>query len=384
MRVGTESQDMSEPGNLPPASTKVVVVGGGIMGLFASLFLARAGSEVVLIEKATPMTEASGVNAGSLAVQNKLLPLIPYTLAAIELWRDMPRLIGADVGFRSAGGYRIATTDREKEALRRSSGQQQEYGVEARWIEGEELRHAAPWLSPEVRAATFSPQDSYANPLLLAPALARAAGQAGVTLCPATEVQGLAETPGLEIVTSRGTVRCEKLVIAAGAWSGQLCGLVGVHLPLSLDVNMVSVTEPAGPTIAHIVTHLRGILTLKQAVNGTCLIGGGWQGLGDLQSGRKEMEYESLLHNFRLAVSIVPGLKRLNLVRQWAGFEGVTPDSLPYLGALPGHPGILIVACARGGWTLGPVLGRLVAELVLTGTPSLPIDAFAPGRFENA
>jgi sarcosine oxidase, subunit beta len=375
---------MREVGTPLPGNAEIVVVGGGIMGLFAALFLARAGREVVLVERETPWSEASGVNAGSLGVQNKLLLLVPYALEALKLWRDMAAIVGRDVGFHNIGGFRIATTESEKETLWRSCGRQEACGVEVRRLEGDEIREAAPWLSHKVCAASFSPQDSYANPLLLGPALTAAAKEAGVVICCATEVQGVTAIGQVELATSRGAVRCSKVVFAAGAWSAWLCRLVGVHLPLALDVNMVSVTEPAEPTIPSIVTHVRGILTLKQVANGTCLIGGGWQGAGDLQSGRKDMDYESLLHNLRLAVSVVPELKRLNLVRQWSGFEGVTPDSLPYLGILPGHSGVFITACARGGWTLGPLFARLIAELILSGRPSLSIEAFAPSRFANA
>lgn len=160
--------------------------------------------------------------------------------------------------------------------------------------------------------------------------------------------------------------------------------MVGVDLPVSLDVNMVSVTEPARPTIGRIVTHARGILTLKQVANGSCMIGGGWQGIGSLDDNRKDVSYDQIVHNLRLALRVIPGLQALNVVRSWAGFEGVTPDSLPYLGRLPGRENIYCAACARGGFTMGPLLGQLLGEYILTGTTSKPIDLFEPGRFAYA
>lgn len=363
-----------------PDSTDVVVIGGGTMGLFAALFLAEAGREVVVVDRDVPWAEASGVNAGSLAVQNKLLPLIPYTLEALRMWREMRAIIGAEIGFETPGGLRIAMDEADCQRLRRSSALQREHGVDSQWLGRAELRREAPFLSASVLAATFSPQDSYASPLLLGPALLRAVAGRGARFCGGAEVLGI---EGACVRTSRGDVRCHAVLIAAGAWSARVARLLGVHLPLSLDVNMVSVTEPAGPTIGRIITHVRGILTLKQVANGTCLIGGGWQGRGDLKSGHKQMDYESLLHNLRLATAAVPGLAPLNLIRQWAGFEGVTPDSLPCLGALPGYPRVFIAACARGGWTLGPVMGRLISEVMLTGQASMPVNCFAPGRFAN-
>jgi glycine/D-amino acid oxidase-like deaminating enzyme len=157
--------------------------------------------------------------------------------------------------------------------------------------------------------------------------------------------------------------------------------MLGVTLPVGLDVNMLTITEPARPVMDRIVTHVRDILTLKQYPNGTCMIGGGWQGHGDVASGRKDLDYESLLHNVRVAAAVVPGLAPLQLVRSWAGLEGNTADALPLLGRLPGHDNVFITACARGGFTLGPVLGRLLTELILHGTTAIDIAPFDPARF---
>jgi sarcosine oxidase subunit beta len=366
-----------------PRNVDIVVVGGGIMGLFTALFLLEGGSTVAVLERGAFWAEASGTNAGSLGVQNKLPRLVPYALESMTIWRQLQGLIGSDIGYKNSGGLRVATSKTETEQLRSSAEEQSAKGVESVWLEGEELRRRVPWLSPSVASATFSPQDSYANPLALGPALIKAVSDRGGVLCPQTEVREIATNPRMRVYTTGGTVVCEKVIIAAGAWSRSVAQFIGVDLPLAYDVNMVSVTEPAGVMVPQLVTHVRGILTVKQVANGTCLIGGGWQGVGDLSSGRKEMSYESLLHNLRLAVEIIPSFKRLNLVRQWSGFEGVTPDSLPYFGALPGHPEVLITACARGGWTLGPLFGRLMAELVMSGATSMPIKMFSPGRFSN-
>jgi glycine/D-amino acid oxidase-like deaminating enzyme len=135
--------------------------------------------------------------------------------------------------------------------------------------------------------------------------------------------------------------------------------------------------------VSLLVTHIRGILSLKQYPHGTCVIGGGWQGLGSLKTGRKDLDYVSLLHNLRLAVKIVPSLANVRLVRSWAGFEGVTPDSLPFFGKLPGHSNAFIIGCARGGWTIGPYLGQLMTELVLTNKTSYPMDEFDLRRVLN-
>jgi glycine/D-amino acid oxidase-like deaminating enzyme len=366
---------------LPPGA-EIVVIGAGIMGLTTALFLALAGRDVVVIERGDPWREASGVNAGSLAVQNKRLPLVPFTLAALEIWRNARELLGGDVGFVPCGGLRVATSDEEAARLRTSAGEQRALGLDVEWLEGEALRRRAPWLGDAVIAATSCEADSYAIPLVAGPVLVDALRRAGGRLCPHTGVRDVTtEGETLRVETDRGRLACGSLVIAAGAWSGEIARWLGVTLPVGLEVNMLTITEPAGPVMDRVVTHVRGILTLKQYPNGTCMIGGGWQGLGTLAGGRKELDHESLVHNLRLAAEIVPGLARLHAVRCWSGFEGATPDALPIFGRLPGQRHVYVTACCRGGFTQGPIFGRLMAELVVTGETSLPVGALAPERF---
>jgi glycine/D-amino acid oxidase-like deaminating enzyme len=361
-----------------PARVDVAVIGAGIQGLTTALYLAREGREILVLERGDPWREASGVNAGSLAIQNKRLPLVPFAREAVRQWASFQHDLG-DVGLTLAGGLRVAESDVDVARLRESAAQQRALGLPLEWLDGASLRQRAPWLGSAVLAATFCPEDAFASPLLAGRVLEDAIGKAGVILRPQTSVLGVTGHGQLE--TSRGSLRCRTLVMAAGAWSGQIGQWLGVSLPVGLDTNMLTITEPARPVMDRIVTNVRGTLTLKQYPNGTCMIGGGWQGHGDVVTRRKDLDYESLLHNVRVAAGVVPGLAPLHVVRSWAGLEGVTPDSLPLLGRLPGHDNVYVTACARGGFTLGPVLGRLLGELIVHGETSMPIAAFDPARF---
>lgn len=364
-------------------SCDVAVIGGGIFGLFCALTLAEAGKSVVVIDRGGAWSEASAVNAGSLAVQNKLPALVPYTLWAWELWERLADRLGADVGLHRDGGYKVAMTDAEAERLDAVSMRQRALGLEVERLTRADLRRVAPWISGECVAATYSPQDGYASPTLVGPALRRAVVRAGVEILEDAAAEEIRCGDRVCVATRRGDIHAATVAITCGAWSGRVAAMLGVRLPVSLDVNMVSVTESAPPTIGRIVTHARGILTLKQVANGSCLIGGGWQGIGTLEDRRKEVSYDQLVANLRLALRVIPGLETLNVVRSWAGYEGVTPDSLPYLGLLPGHRNIYCAACARGGFTLGPLMGQLLGELIAHGETSRPVDIFNPGRFAH-
>lgn len=366
-----------------PAESDIVIVGGGVAGLCTGLQLARAGREVVILERDEPWGDASGANAGTISLQVKRPEVLDVTLAAIRLWREFGDDLGIDVGFVQEGGLRVATSAADVANLRQSVELQQARGLEVELWEGAALEGRAPWLGPEVRAASHCPWDCYSSPLVAGHGLIRAAAAAGCPIISHAGVEAIeALAPGYRIETAAGFIRCRRLVIAAGAWSGRVAALLGLALPVIVDVNMLTITEPAPKLMDKIVTHIGGILSLKQYPNGTCMIGGAWQGRGGIESGRKELDYERLLHNLRLAAQVVPALAELRVVRSWAGYEAVAPDALPLLGRLPGRDDAFIVACARGGYSQGPAFGKLLAELMEGGPTSLPIERFDPGRFQ--
>ena len=128
----------------PPLESEVVVIGGGAVGLLTALSLRESGCEVTVLERRSLLGEASGVNAGTLSVQNKLSSLVPYTLAALEEWRTLAARLGADVGFRQPGGYNVATTGEERATLQSNAEIQASLGVSVRWMERPHLAEKAP------------------------------------------------------------------------------------------------------------------------------------------------------------------------------------------------------------------------------------------------
>lgn len=363
-----------------PRESEVAVIGAGVVGLCTALRLAREGKDVVILERARPFHEASGVNAGSLVIQTLRPPIVPLAVESIRLWGRFGAELGRDAGYVPCGGLRVASSQEDVAVLRSSERELRRAGVETEWLEGSLLRARAPWLGPDIRAATFCAEEGFGSPLLAGPALIRAVVRAGATLLSGAEVRRITPEAGrFHLYTPGGVLRCRSLVIAAGAWSGKLAGLLGCALPIGLLINMVSVTDPYPPVMDRLVIHARRDLTLKQYPHGSCLIGGGWQGRGDLETGRKDLDYPRLIQNYRHAAGVVPKLADLHIIRTWAGFEGATDDEFPLFGPLPGHRNAFVVACVRGGFTLGPVLGRLMAELILTGETSMPVPSSTSG-----
>ena len=196
-------------------------------------------------------------------------------------------------------------------------------------------------------------------------------------------VDGLeAGDEGYLLQTCAGPVRARRILIAAGAWLDGIAAMIGTHLPLTARINTVSVLE-RGPKVVHsVIGHATGLLTLKQKPTGSVLIGGGWQGRGTPAQGRGEVDADNLLNNLRLARFAVPQLAGRRVLRSWTGFEAHVPDYYPLAGRLPGHANAFVLGCVRGGYTIGPYIGRLMGDLILDREPELPL--FDPGRFTSA
>jgi len=354
----------------------LAVVGGGVMGCAAALRAAAGGMRVVLIEQAALGSGASGVNAGTLSLQIKRLKLMPYALQGYAWWQEA----GEAVGFHRTGGLTLAFNTSEAALLHERMTQKRAAGAPIELISANEVAEREPGLTRRVVSASWCHADGYANSSRTGMYFRGLLAAAGVETREHSQVQDIMrEAGGFSLVTAAGRVRATRLLLAAGAWTHRLAVQIGLDLPIRVRVNTVAVTERAPRLVEAVIGHVTGLLTLKQKPNGTVLIGGGWQGRGTPTEGRGEVVAETLLTNLRLAQFALPGVGALRMVRAWTGFEANVPDFYPLAGAIPGVPNAFMLACVRGGFTIGPCIGRLIGDLILGHEPELPL--FDPARF---
>lgn len=363
--------------------TQTCIVGAGVMGLFAAFELAGRGVDVLVLERALPGQEASAANAGTLALQNKHTAAIPATLEAIALWRTLHETVGLDVEYERRGGFRIAETDADVALLERAVSAQQAQGLATEMVYRPQLSKAAPYLAAHVAAASYCADDGMANPLASVRALLVGCSQRHVRLwtqTPVTGIQAIADGEFL-VETTRGTIRAGTVVCTAGAWNIDIARMLGVDLPLTTEVQQAATTDGGPALFPHIVTHIRGNLTVKQSrASGKILIGGAWHGRGDRQTGEKRVRRDTLLGNLAWAAHHVPGIARARLLRAWVGFEGRTPDKLLIAGSPATPRGFFVCGCASGGYTLSPYAGRLTARYVMGEEGDETSEPFHVGR----
>lgn len=379
----------------------VVVVGGGLLGTSAAYHLARGGATTLLLEKGELNRQASGQNAGSLhfqleyrmvelgdAIAEQFAVPMPLFLEAQRTWATLEDELGESVGVHLGGGLMVAETREQREVLEYKSALERRNGLETHVITGDEARELAPYLSSVVQAACWCPAEGHANPRLVGPALAAAAVRHGAQVRTRSQVVGLARADGGWRVTVRDAepVHADVVVVAAGLWTGEVTAMADAVLPIVPRALTMLATARTGEMVGHLVQHVGARLSLKQTGDGNVLVGGGWparlrqrHGIVDVEH-RPALRHESITGSAAVAARLVPALRELPVLRVWSGVVGVTPDQVPLLGQLYGRPG-LYIATGGAGFTLGPTLGRLLGELILSGRPSMSLALYDPVRY---
>ena len=374
--------------------TDVLIIGGGLAGAATAYYLASEGVEVALLERDDLNTRASGSNAGSLHVQiphadfiaegeawaRNFAPTLPLMVESIRMWQGLEAELGCDLEVEIEGGLLAAETEAQMRDIERKAAIERAQGIEIELLEAADIRRIAPYLSQRMIGGTYCPTEGKANPLKAAPAFAAAAKRHGALILPRRAVTGLAaEDGGYRVETSAGPVHARRIVDAAGAEAGRVAAMLGVDLAIAGHPIQVNVTEPAEPLVKHLVYFAGEKLTLKQARNGSFLIGGGWPARRSAVGGRPTVSLESLRANLRVAQRVVPGLASVRLLRVWPAIVNGTADWKPILGEVPGRPGFFINMFPWMGFSGGPIAARLTAELVLGRKPSVDLSRFSPG-----
>ena len=406
----------------------IAIVGAGIVGMSAALYLQRAGLSVAVIDPLPPGGGASYGNAGLLSVEACVPIAMPGMLKQVPRWLNdplgplavrpsylpqalpwlmrwvgagrMPRVEAASDALRA---LHVGALDRYRELLGREfddiirvSGQVhiweseepspneaiyrrlwEKHGVVAEWLDTAELRQLVPELGRDVKRAAFLPKNGHTvNPRRLVGTLARLFVEAGGVLRAERVLKLLPEGSGWRVVTSSANHIASKVVVSAGAWSQQLLRPLGIKLPLETErgYHMMLRDATVVPRIP-ILSRSRGfsITPMEEGVRlaGTVEIGG-------LDLPMKEERAYVLL---RQAKAMLPGLETSDY-SIWMGFRPSFPDSLPVIDEAPGLRG-LFLAFGHGhtGMTGGAPTGRLVNQL-LTGEPSdVPLAPYSAKRF---
>lgn len=363
----------------------VIVIGGGLHGSATALHLARAGLRAMVVEKDYVGRHASSANAGGVRRLGRALAEIPLAKAALDAWHRIADLVDDDCGFASSCQVKVAETDSELQALCERRKSLLNLGFEhEEIIDRAQLRELLPAIAPHCVGGMVVHGDGHANPFLTVQAFKRRALALGVHFLEGAPVEAVKKHGALwQVQSGRDELQAPTVVNCAGAWGGRIAAMFGEYAPVEAQALMLMITARVKSFVKPVVGAQGRTLSFKQFDNGTVLIGGGYQGRAEPDRNRTHLNFRGLAASAATAAALFPGLGGVQIVRCWAGIEGVMPDGIPVIGA-SAAPGVYHAFGFCGhGFALGPIVGRVIAELVVNGHAPLPIEAFAIGRFSR-
>ena len=417
----------------PPASADVVVIGGGIIGVFAAYYLARRGVSVALVEKGRIGAEQSSRNWGWCRQQNRDARELPLASKSLDLWESFATESGQDTGFHRCGLLYLSNDEAEISGWASWRDFAKTAGVTTDMLSSRQATQRGEATGRAWKGGVFSPTDGTADPGKAAPAVAAALIELGGSVHQNCAARGIEMERGRVsgVITEAGVIKTRTAVLAGGAWASSFCRQLGVRFPqASIRQSMLSVSPvehrlPDAIVSANVSATRRSDGRYALAISGRArvdvtpqfmrfapqfvpmfatrwrkLLPGGLQGIrgGHETLARWRLDAPTPMERVRIldpkpclrtikdthrrAVELLPQLRDAKITHAWAGFVDSTPDGVPGIGEVPGVPGFILAAgCSGHGFGIGPGVGHLVADLASGAEPIVDPVPYRPERF---
>jgi glycine/D-amino acid oxidase-like deaminating enzyme len=417
-----------------PASTGVVVIGGGVAGVSAALCLAEWGVPVLLCEKGRVAAEQSSRNWGWIRKQGRDPAELPLMLESVGLWRRWAEEAAEPTGFQQGGCLYLAETDREMAGHAAWLESAKGFQLDTQLLDAAGVDRVLGRADRAFKGGLYTPSDAQAEPKLAVPALARLAQRRGAVIREGCAVRAVLREGGrvTGVMTEHGPVKADAVILAGGAWSRTFMENLGLSLP-QLGIRASALRTQAAPDIATGVAALGGaaaslrrrgdggytvaragaarfdlipaafrhfvayIPTIRRRW-GILKIRAGAEFFGPLGRHRWAEDEASPFEACRVmdpapdpallddvlagAQRLHPGLKSIRPAETWGGLIDVTPDEIPVIDSVAGAPGLVVATGLSGhGFGLGPGVGLLAAQLATGRAPVTDPARFRLARF---
>jgi methylglutamate dehydrogenase subunit A len=375
----------------PRGHYPVVIVGGGGHGLASAYYLAtRHGVREVAVLERGPIGLGNVGRNTTIIRSNYFLPdNIRFYELSLQLWEGLEQELNFNAMVSQRGTLNLFHTEAQRDLFTRRANQMRLLGVDAEALSREQVKQRVPLVDLDngrfpVLGGFLQPRGGTVRHDAVAWGYARGASRAGVDIVEHCEVTGIACSGGRVhgVQTTAGFVGADVVCLAVAGHSSVLAGAAGLRLPIESHVLQAYVSEAVKPLIDVVLTYGAGHFYISQSDKGGLVFGGAIDGYNTYgQRGTLPMTEEVTA----AAVTILPGLARLKVLRQWGGVMDMTMDGSPIISKTPIDGLILNGGWCYGGFKAIPAGGLTTAHLIATGTAHpaaahFGLERFAAGR----
>jgi len=389
--IGCETTESANASVRPGGRLQVGIVGGGMLGASIAMYCARGGAEVTLLEKAAP---AAGATSKSLAWINPFHNDKTYMglrLESIKRWQALDK----QLGMNAIWGGHVGFTDKPEDKGRFDIQARElaDYGFPTKPLDQAELKHMSPDIDPgKLVEAYYSELGGHLDPVHATNRYLEAAKIAGAKIlypCTVSAIEpGGNLSAGVDIVTSRGRMHFDRLIVVAGVDTPKMLAPLGYKLPLLYKPGALVHSKPM-PILTRKVYDGPSPLEWKQAANGS-IVGleasvppahvaahaGILSEPMDFPPGIAELHGNRILSKF---AAYMPAVKEAEFNFMTLGFRPFPVDDRPVVGPVPGAPAVSMCV-THSGVTLAPVLGEAIANEVVGGQLEPMLASYRPTR----
>ncbi len=375
----------------PRPRYRVVIVGGGGHGLATAFYLATEHgiTDVAVLEKGPIGLGNVGRNT-TLIRSNYFHPdNIRFYDFSLKLWEGLERKLNFNAMVSQRGTLNLFHTEGQRDLFTRRANQMRLLGVDAEAVSREAVKALVPLVDLDggrypVLGGFLQPRGGTVRHDAVAWGYARAASEAGVDIVEQCEVTGIARDGRrvLGVESTRGFIGADTVCLAVAGHSSRLAAMARLNLPIETHVLQAFVTEAVKPVLDVVVTYGASHFYVSQSDKGGLVYGGALDGYNTYgQRGTLPMAEELAAS----AVTLMPGLARLKVLRQWGGVMDMTMDGSPLITKTPIEGLILNGGWCYGGFKAIPAGGVTTAYLIACGSPHplaahLGVERFAAGR----
>jgi len=366
----------------------IVIIGGGISGVSIGYFLLKHGAKnVVILEKNHLAAGATGrCGAGIRQQWGSPLNCImsKFSCEFFETAADELAFAG-DIEFHQGGYVMLVTTEKELAQTKENIALQNSLGIGTKLLTPSEAKALAPPLNTEeLLGVAYHSRDGHLNPFITTRAFADAFTRLGGKIYTNTSLTGIRVENGqiAGVDTNRGSIATNTVVNAAGGYVQTIADMVGVELPLYSQRHNILVTEPVERILDPMLMSFSLNFYCQQTPHGSFVMGRTCP--DQPRDLRITADSRFPVAMAKTIVNVLPRLKNLRMLRQWAGLYNMSPDNHPIYDQVPGLMGFFLAAGYSGhGFMMSPATGQSMAELILGLPPTLPWDRLGFSRFSE-